>query len=217
MYSDNRGEKYIYTNLSPCGIHILYNVYWQYYNVLFICKRLFAHFAHSSSIIVFACLCDVTFLTHKKHSVYCTFSISIYEFHRNTTKQGGHSSLLRLIDMHSKHCGSKRRRDLPGNVMVSARSTLPLLNNSLWFGESSFLSDTIGDLAKLAGEIHTNGAGMPLPEGLNWMGRPTFCPPNDLGSSFCMCPLDLLQKSECIIYNIHINPCRKYLPLLCKK
>ena len=75
--------------------------------------------------------------------------------------------------MHSKHDGLNLPVDLPGNVIVSVLSTLPLLNSSLWFGDSSFRNDTIGERAKLAGDIQTNGAGMPLPEGRNWIGKPT--------------------------------------------
>ena len=90
-----------------------------------------------------------------------------YFHHLTLRKQGGHSLLLCLIDIHSKQDGLNRPVDLPGNVMVSARSTFPLLNSSLWLGDFSFLNETIGDRAKLAGDIHTNGAGIPRPDGLN--------------------------------------------------
>ena len=94
------------------------------------------------------------------------YSFLIY-YHLTLRKHGGHSSLLCFNDIHSRQDGLNLPVDLPGNVIVRARSTLPLLNNSLWLGVSSFLKETIGDRAKLAGDIHTNGAGMPRPDGRN--------------------------------------------------
>ena len=87
--------------------------------------------------------------------------------HRTSRKQGGQSPVFCFIDMHSRQDGLNLPVDLPGNVIVSVLSTLPLLNSSLWFGDSSFRNETIGERAKLAGDIQTKGAGMPLPEGLN--------------------------------------------------
>ena len=97
------------------------------------------------------------------------------------------------MDIHSKQDGLNRPVDRPGNIIVSARSTFPLLNSSLWLGDFSFRNDTMGDRAKLAGDIHTNGAGIPRPEGLSWIGKPTVWPPppEDLGSSPWIWPLNL--------------------------
>lgn len=57
---------------------------------------------------------------------------SLFSHHHLTLrKHGGHSSLLCFNDIHSRQVGSNRPVDLPGNVIVRARSTLPLLNSSL--------------------------------------------------------------------------------------
>ena len=125
------------------------------------------------------------FKFHQSNFKQIHFAVFFFiKYHLTLRKHGGHSSLLCFNDIHSRQVGLNLPVDLPGNVIVSARSTLPLLNNSLWLGVSSFLKDTIGDRAKLAGDIHTNGAGMPRPDGRSWMGNPTLWPPfKDLGSS----------------------------------
>ena len=123
---------------------------------------------------------------------------SLFSHHHLTLrKHGGHSSLLCFNDIHSRQVGSNRPVDLPGNVIVRARSTLPLLNSSLWVGVSSFLRDTIGDLAKLAGDIHTKGAGIPRADGRSWIGNPTLWPPfDDLDSSSWLSSSNLKFKSS---------------------
>ena len=88
------------------------------------------------------CFCQLTELSHNTNSMKCSkknlreyyfiLFISFFSYHHLTLrKHGGHSSLLCFNDIHSRQVGSNRPVDLPGNVIVRARSTLPLLNSSL--------------------------------------------------------------------------------------
>ena len=88
-------------------------------------------------------------------------------------KQFEHSELEPFNDMHSRQSRENRFLGRPGKVMVRVRSTL--------LDCSSCLKLTMGDRARLAGEIQTRGAGNPLAAGLNWTGSPMTR--DDRGSS----------------------------------